>query len=111
MLSENCFAGTSAGLIYEGERKIWPSCKVGKELPNRYTDVQNLYRQYTTGKSNSVSQVANISIWTGTCKIHVTMRKRRIIVGLTCVTGCYRVLSEDIKQIMNSKVDMPAGIT
>ncbi|MEH6765186.1 MAG: CusA/CzcA family heavy metal efflux RND transporter [Aequorivita antarctica] len=106
---ETAFAGTSAGLVYEGERRFDLVVRLDKNFRTDITDVQNLYVSTPQGNQIPLSQVANISFEPGPVQIQRDNAKRRIIVGFNVRDRDVQSIIEDIKQIMNSKVDMPAG--
>ena len=106
---ETAFAGTSAGLVYEGERRFDLVVRLDKNYRTDITDVQNLYVSTPQGNQIPLSQVANISFEPGPVQIQRDNAKRRIIVGFNVRDRDVQSIIEDIKQIMNSKVDMPAG--
>jgi cobalt-zinc-cadmium resistance protein CzcA len=106
---ETAFAGTSAGLVYEGERRFDLVVRLDKNYRTDISDVQNLYVSTPQGNQIPLSQVANISFEPGPVQIQRDNAKRRIIVGFNVRDRDVQSIIEDIKQIMNSKVDMPAG--
>ena len=106
---ETAFAGTSAGLVYEGERRFDLVVRLDKKYRTDITDVQNLYVSTPQGNQIPLSQVASVTFEPGPVQIQRDNAKRRIIVGFNVRDRDVQSIIEDIKQIMNSKVDMPAG--
>jgi cobalt-zinc-cadmium resistance protein CzcA len=106
---ETAFAGTSAGLVYEGERRFDLVVRLGKNYRTDITDVQNLYVSTPEGNQIPLSQVANVSFEPGPVQIQRDNAKRRIIVGFNVRDRDVQSIIEDIKQIMTSKVKMPTG--
>ena len=106
---ETAFAGTTAGLVYEGERRFDLVVRLDKDFRTDITDVQNLYISTPQGNQIPLSQVADISFEPGPLQIQRDNAKRRIIVGFNVRDRDVQSIIEDIKQIMNSKVDMPVG--
>ncbi|PZX57003.1 cobalt-zinc-cadmium resistance protein CzcA [Algoriphagus ratkowskyi] len=106
---ETAFAGTSAGLVYEGERRFDLVVRLDKNYRTDITDVQNLYVSTPEGSQIPLGEVANVSFEPGPVQIQRDNAKRRIIVGFNVRDRDVQSIIEDIKQIMSSKVDMPAG--
>jgi cobalt-zinc-cadmium resistance protein CzcA len=106
---ETAFAGTSAGLVYEGERRFDLVVRLDKNYRTDIKDVQNLYVSTPEGNQIPLSQVANVSFEPGPVQIQRDNAKRRIIVGFNVRDRDVQSIIEDIKQIMTSKVKMPTG--
>jgi len=106
---ETAFAGTSAGLVYEGERRFDLVVRLDKDYRTDITDVQNLYVSTPEGRQIPLSEVASVSFEPGPVQIQRDNAKRRIIVGFNVRDRDVQSIIEDIKQIMASNVDMPAG--
>ncbi|MCM4156427.1 CusA/CzcA family heavy metal efflux RND transporter, partial [Gramella sp. AN32] len=106
---ETAFAGTSAGLVYEGERRFDLVVRLDKDYRTDITDVQNLYVSTPEGSQIPLSEVASVSFEPGPVQIQRDNAKRRIIVGFNVRDRDVQSIIEDIKQIMASNVDMPAG--
>ena len=106
---ETSFAGRSAGLVYEGERRFDLVVRLDKEYRTDITDVQNLYVSTPEGRQIPLSEVASVSFEPGPVQIQRDNAKRRIMVGFNVRDRDVQSIIEDIKQIMSSNVDMPAG--
>ena len=106
---ETAFAGTSAGLVYEGERRFDLVVRLDKSYRTDISDVQNLYVSTPGGRQIPLSEVAKVSFEPGPVQIQRDNAKRRIIVGFNVRDRDVQSIVGDIKQIMASKVDMPAG--
>ncbi|WP_194850765.1 CusA/CzcA family heavy metal efflux RND transporter [Nonlabens antarcticus] len=106
---ETAFAGTSAGLVYEGERRFDLVVRLDKEFRTDISDVQNLYISTPEGNQIPLSEVATVSFEPGPVQIQRDNAKRRIIVGFNVRDRDVQSIIEDIKQIMTKNVEMPAG--
>ena len=106
---ETAFAGTSAGLVYEGERRFDLVVRLDKDYRTDITDVQNLYVSTPEGRQIPLSEVANVSFEPGPVQIQRDNAKRRITIGFNVRERDVQSIVDDIKQIMGANVDMPAG--
>ncbi len=106
---ETAFAGTSAGLVYEGERRFDLVVRLDKSYRTDITDVQNLYVSTPQGRQIPLSEVANVSFEPGPVQIQRDNAKRRITIGFNVRERDVQSIVDDIKQIMDANVDMPAG--
>ena len=75
------FAGGSAGVVYENERKFELVVRLDSTHRNNIDDVSNLYIPTTNGTQIPLSQVAEIKMELGPAQISREDGKRRIVVG------------------------------
>ncbi|MFY9150898.1 MAG: CusA/CzcA family heavy metal efflux RND transporter [Prolixibacteraceae bacterium] len=106
---KTAFAGQSAGLVYEGEKRFDLVVRLAKDYRTDITDVQNLYVNTSSGQQIPLNEVANISLKPGPVQIQRDNAKRRIIIGFNIRNRDVQSIVDDIQQIIGSKVKMPAG--
>tara|TARA_R110000823_G_scaffold68405_2_gene158937 strand:+ start:2426 stop:6826 length:4401 start_codon:yes stop_codon:yes gene_type:complete len=106
---ETAFAGTSSGLVYEGERRFDLVVRLDKSYRTDITDVKNLYVSTPQGRQIPLSEVANVSFEPGPVQIQRDNAKRRITIGFNVRERDVQSIVNDIKQIMGAEVDMPPG--
>jgi cobalt-zinc-cadmium resistance protein CzcA len=75
------FAGGSAGVVYENERKFDLVVRLDSTHRNNIDDVSHLYIPTTNGTQIPLSQVAEIKMELGPAQISREDGKRRIVVG------------------------------
>ena len=75
------FAGESAGLIYEDERRYDLVVRLKQDLRNDIKDVQQLLIASPSGLQIPLNQLASVSIKEGPNQIQREDTRRRIIVG------------------------------
>lgn len=106
---ETGFAGKTAGLLYEGERRFDVVVRLDSASRADITDVQNLFVSTPTGQQIPLSEVANISYKPGPVQIQRDNAKRRITLGFNVRNRDVKSIVNDIQDIVAAKVKMPAG--
>lgn len=103
------FAGQSAGLVYEGERRY--DMVVRLSLANRQgiNDVKNLYVTAPNGNQVPLEQLAEVSFQIGPNQIQREDTKRRIIVGLNVRGRDIQSVVTEIQQKLNEQIKFPPG--
>ncbi|GAB2972333.1 CusA/CzcA family heavy metal efflux RND transporter [Mucilaginibacter puniceus] len=103
------FAGQSAGLVYEGERRY--DMVVRLSLANRQgiNDVKNLYVTAPNGNQVPLEQLADVSFEIGPNQIQREDTKRRIIVGLNVRGRDIQSVVTEIQQKLNEQIKFPPG--
>ncbi|OQP52062.1 acriflavine resistance protein B [Niastella yeongjuensis] len=101
------FAGQSAGLVYEGERRFDLVVRLENLQRQDVSDVQNLLIPTATGAQIPLSQVAAVEIKDGPNQIQREDAKRRIITGFNVrgrdVESVVTELDKKIKQQVQLK--------
>ena len=95
------FAGQSAGIVYEGEKRFDLVVRFAKESRQQIEDVQNLYVPTSDGQQVPLMQVADVQFKIGPNQIQRDDAKRRIIIG-------FNVRDRDVESIVNelkAKID------
>ncbi|PAW95335.1 CusA/CzcA family heavy metal efflux RND transporter [Mucilaginibacter sp. MD40] len=103
------FAGQSAGLVYEGEKRY--DMVVRLSLANRQgiNDVKNLYVTAPNGNQVPMEQLADVSFQIGPNQIQREDTKRRIIVGLNVRGRDIQSVVTEIQQKIDQQIKLPAG--
>ncbi|MES2376743.1 MAG: CusA/CzcA family heavy metal efflux RND transporter [Bacteroidota bacterium] len=103
------FAGQSAGLVYEGEKRY--DMVVRLSLANRQgiNDVKNLYVTAPNGNQVPLEQLADVSFQIGPNQIQREDTKRRIIVGLNVRGRDIQSVVTEIQQKLNAQIKFPPG--
>lgn len=106
---ETAFAGQSAGLVYEGERRFELVVRLDSAYRTDIADVKNMYINTPSGQPIPLSEVANVIYKPGPVQIQRDNAKRRITIGFNVRNRDVQSIVDDIQQIIDSKVEMPAG--
>lgn len=95
------FAGASAGLVYENERRFDLVVRLSKENRNDVESVRNLYISRKDGHQIPLYQVAEVAIKDGPYQIQRDDTRRRIIVA-------FNVRNRDVESVvteLRGKID------
>ncbi|KAA9341093.1 CusA/CzcA family heavy metal efflux RND transporter [Larkinella humicola] len=103
------FAGSTAGLVYEGERRFDLVVRLQQQSRQRLEDVQNLLITTVDGQNVPLSQIANVSFQNSINQIQREDAKRRIIVA-------FNVRGRDVESVVNelqgkldTQIKLPVG--
>jgi len=103
------FAGKSAGVVYENERKFDLVVRLDSAYRSSIDDVSNLYIPTPSGNQIPLSQVANISYKLGAAQISREAGKRRIVVGFNVDGRDVQSVVEEIQQKLSAEIKLPSG--
>ncbi len=96
------FAGESAGMVYEKEKRFDLVVRLNQQSRKSLEDIRNLYVTAANGRQIPLEQLASIQLESGINQIQRDDAKRRIAVG-------FNVRGRDVESIvkeMNAKIDM-----
>ncbi|MBI2794064.1 MAG: efflux RND transporter permease subunit [Ignavibacteria bacterium] len=103
------FAGQSAGLVYEGERRFDLVVRLGLQSRQNIDDVRNLFIASSHGAQIPLKQIAKVEYSVGPNQIQREDTKRRIIVGFNVRSRDVASVVEELKNKINQQVDFPSG--
>jgi cobalt-zinc-cadmium resistance protein CzcA len=103
------FAGQSAGLVYEGEKRFDLVVRLNTEHRQQIEDVRNLFITTPTGNQLQLSQLAEVEFKIGPNQIQREDAKRRIIVGFNVRGRDVAGVVKEIQQKIGQQVDLPPG--
>lgn len=103
------FAGKSAGVVYENERKFDLVVRLDSSNRSSIDDVSNLFVATTDGKQVPLSQVATVRFKEGPAQISREEGKRRIVVGFNISGRDVQSVVEEIQQKLGSANLLPSG--
>jgi cobalt-zinc-cadmium resistance protein CzcA len=106
---KTAFAGVSAGLVFEGERRFDLVVRLDKSSRRGLSDVSTLFINTPSGNQILLDQVADISFKEGPNQIHRDDTKRRIIVAFNVRDRDVESIVDEIKQKMEESVILPVG--
>ncbi len=103
------FAGKSAGVVFENERRFDLVVRLDSTHRSSIEDVNNLMIPTSTGNQIPLSQVANIDYKLGPAQISREAGKRRIVIGFNVEGRDVQSVVEEIQQKLNTQVKLPPG--
>lgn len=103
------FAGQTAGLVYEGEKRFDLVVRLDLQSRQGIRDVQNLFITTPNGNQVPLTQLANVEMTVGPNQIQREDAKRRIIVGFNVRGRDIASVVEEIEQKLGKQVKLPAG--
>lgn len=103
------FAGESAGLVFEGEKRFDLVVRLEKENRQTLDDVRNLYITAPNGNQIPLEQVADIDFKDGPNQIQREDAKRRIIVGFNVRGRDIESTVEEMQQKIDAQVKFEPG--
>ena len=103
------FAGETAGLVYEGEKRFELVVRLDKEDRADLSDVSNLYIPTPTGQQIPLQEVATVAFKNGPNQIQRDDTKRRITIGFNVRGRDVESIVKEIQQSVTTKLKLPAG--
>ncbi|MEX0772551.1 MAG: CusA/CzcA family heavy metal efflux RND transporter [Balneolales bacterium] len=108
-LIQSAYAGGESGVIYEGERRFDLVTRLDKPYRNNLESIRNLYAVAYDGDQIPLEELADISYEDGPAQISRDNTRRRIVIGVNAGEQDIQTLVEDIRQGLESELDLPAG--
>ena len=103
------FAGQSAGLVFEGEKRFEVVVRLQTDQRKNLQDVQNLLIPTPQGLQIPLSQVADVSIKNSVNQIQREDAKRRIVVGFNIKNRDVQSIVQELQQKVEAQIKMPSG--
>lgn len=108
-LVETALAGSSAGMIYEGERRFDLIIKIKDEKRNSIQDIKQLLIPLKNGSQIPLQAVADVQIEVGPNQIQREDAKRRIVVGFNVRGRDVQSIVTDLQTAVDTQLNLPAG--
>lgn len=103
------FAGQSAGIIYEGERRFDLVVRLVAESRQSIEDVRNLFITSPSGEQIPLKQLAAVDFVVGPNQIQREDAKRRVVVGFNVRGRDVASIVEEIQAKVEARIDFPPG--
>ncbi|MDX5480188.1 MAG: CusA/CzcA family heavy metal efflux RND transporter, partial [Hymenobacteraceae bacterium] len=103
------FAGQSAGMVYEGDRRFDLVVRLLQEERQNIQDVRKLYVTAPSGVQVPLEQLADIRYRQGPNQIQREDAKRRIIVGFNVRGRDIASVVEEVQEKIGRSVQLPTG--
>lgn len=103
------FAGQSAGMVFEQERRFNLVVKLDQNSKKSLQDVQNMLIPIKNGLEIPLNQLAHIDIVDGPNQIQREDAKRRIIVGFNVQGRDVKSIVNELQDRTNQEIKLPPG--
>ncbi len=103
------FAGKVVGNVFEGEKSFDMVIRLNQTNRTDIEDLRNLYVSIPNGEQIPLRELANITYTEGPAKISRDNTNRRIVVGINVRNRDLQSVVDDVKKIINSKINLPPG--
>lgn len=103
------FAGQSAGVVFENERKFDLVVRLDSANRNSIEDVANLFIPTSDGAQIPLSQVAIVSFKEGPAQISREDAKRRVVIGFNVQDRDVQSVVQDIQSKLSAQNILPTG--
>ena len=103
------FAGQSAGLIFEGEKRFNVVVRLNTDKRKDLEDIKNLLIPTPQGTQIPLYQLANVSIKNGPNQIQREDAKRRIVVGFNVRGRDVQSIVTELQQKVDKQIKFPSG--
>lgn len=103
------FAGLSAGMVYEGEKKFDIVVKISSEAKKSLEDIAGLLIPLPNGERVTLSTLAKVGIENGPNQIQREDAKRRIIVGFNVRDRDVQTVVDELKTVVEENLSLPSG--
>jgi len=103
------FAGSQAGVVYDGEKRFGLIVRLDKDFRQSLDDVKNLSVTLPNGEQIPFEQVADISIRSGPAQVSRENATRRITVGFNVRGRDVESVINDVTAKIDQQVKLPTG--
>lgn len=103
------FAGQSAGLVFEGEKRFDLVVRLKDSARRNLEDVQQLLIPTPSGNQIPLSQLAEVEIKDGPNQIQREDAQRRIVVGFNVQGRDVQSIVEELQNKVDQQIKLPAG--
>lgn len=103
------FAGESAGLVYEGEKRFDLVVRLAEDSRQDIANVKSLFVTLPSGSQIPLEQVADIQYENGPMQISREDGKRRIVVGFNVRGKDIQGVVEQIQDKLEERLKLPDG--
>lgn len=103
------FAGQSAGLVFEGEKRFDVVVRLTGEKRSNLEDIRKLLIPTPDGSQLPLDQLANVEIKNGPNQIQREDAKRRIVVGFNVRGRDVQSIVNELKKKIEKQIKFPSG--
>ncbi|UII29635.1 CusA/CzcA family heavy metal efflux RND transporter [Fulvivirga ulvae] len=103
------FAGGQAGVVFEGEKRFDLMVRFDDDFRQDIDNVKNMYIPLPGGGQVPVREIAKVDFKEAPAQISRDDARRRIVVGVNTRNRDTESVVEDISQMLEEKLELPAG--
>ena len=103
------FAGESAGVVYEGEKRFDLVVRLDEKYRSGIEDVKDLYITLDNGTQVPLTAVAEVELIDAPMQISRENTNRRIVIGVNVGDTDIETLVGEIQTELDAKIELPAG--
>jgi cobalt-zinc-cadmium resistance protein CzcA len=103
------FAGSQAGVVYDGEKRFALVVRLDKDFRQNLNDVKNISVALPNGSQLTLDQVADIMIKSGPAQVSREDTKRRINIGFNVRNRDVASLINDVTKTVDQQIKLPTG--
>jgi len=103
------FAGSQAGVVYDGEKRFGLVVRFDKDFRQSLNDVKNISVALPNGSQLPLDQVADITIKSGPAQVSREDTKRRITIGFNVRNRDVEGVIKDVTAKVDNQVILPTG--
>lgn len=108
-LIATAFSGTTAGVIFEGEKRFDLVVRLTESQRSSIEDVKDLFVSLPDGNQIPLGEVANIAYETGPMQISRDNTNRRTYVGINVRGRDIQSLVEEVREKLDAELELPPG--
>ena len=109
MYIESAFAGSKAGVIFEGEKRFDLVVRFGEGHRKSIKNLENLFVNLPNGQQIPLNELADISYEPGPMQISRDNTNRRTYVGINVRGRDIKSLVDEIKERLDEELILPPG--
>ncbi|MBC7485769.1 MAG: CusA/CzcA family heavy metal efflux RND transporter, partial [Cytophagaceae bacterium] len=103
------FAGESAGLVYEGEKRFDLVVRLEKDSRQDIDNIRNVFVANKEGRQIPLHQLADVELVPGPNQIQREDTKRRLTIGFNVRGRDVESIVNEMKQRIDQEIDFPPG--
>ncbi len=103
------FAGESAGLVYEGERRFDLVVRLEKSNRENLEDINHLFVTAPNGNQVPVSQLADVQFEKSPTQIQRDDAKRRVLIGFNVKGRDIESIVKEMQTLVETKIKLNSG--
>jgi cobalt-zinc-cadmium resistance protein CzcA len=108
-LLRTAFAGSEAGVVYDGEKRFALVVRMDKDYRQSLDDVKDLSVALPDGGHISFDQIADINIKSGPAQVSRENTKRRITVGFNVRNRDVQSVINEVSKKIEMNIQLPTG--
>lgn len=106
---QTMLAGSTAGTVYEGERRFDIVLRMKNAMSKNIDDIKNFYIPTSHGNFVPLSAIADINIVNGPNQIQRDDTKRRIVIGFNVQGSDVAGVVEELQSKISTSVSLPSA--